>query len=743
MANTVVDMQGRPIRPDTLAPVASLQRVCTPRLRAALSQVLVKADDTLFDLMQTSTGSGESQKLLDGMRVLRLSRQAMERAFEQSLVQAFSALNGFASSGAAGLAARGVGARGELSLVSEDELEEQLGAENLSEGLARRTGADYQTLNERFAMMLGVAEFESRHNPLGPEQLAESARLALAAVELPARVRLILYKLIERGFGALFGPLHAEANRLLHEAGVQRRDATVAPMKPQAEAAAPAAAASSDAAAANSVEAGDDSETDTEMVEALKALLRAKRGGEAPAQPVAGTRNMDMREMMSVLSLYQTEPPTSFVDALSDPSQSLAERLKRELLVGAVRMGVDPKSAQVSPADEDTLDMVGMLFEVLLSERVLHDDMRGQLSRLVVPYAKAALIDRRMFLQKAHPARKLLNQLAEAGESVTGDTPQDREVSERVEGTIDRLVTDFNEDVAIFQELERDFREFIEQYRKRMELAERRAAEAQRGKERLDQARALASAELAVRLGQLSPPPAIEEALKRYWCHHLTVVWLRQGEHSDAYRDALGAGESVIKGYIAAREGSAALDAAKPALMQGLDAMLASSGLMGEAAEPAVRSVLDALQAVATGTALPEVVRAPDHLFEDDKPAGDAEPEVDPFAAMLGITARHDSAPVAAVPADIRKQIEALQVGAWVEIANESGQVEPAKLSWLSPISERRLFVNRRGLRVCCASIEELATMMQTGKLVIREGESAFERAMHQVLGKLRDGAPG
>src|SRR5690606_5535515 len=87
-------------------------------------------------------------------------------------------------------------------------------------------------------------------------------------------------------------------------------------------------------------------------------------------------------------------------------------------------------------------------------------------------------------------------------------------------------------------------------------------------------------------------------------------------------------------------------------------------------------------------------------------------------------------------PADAER-IAQLAVGTWVEFTSEDGSCQPAKLSWVSPISRRLLFVNRRGIRFCVASAEELASMMRSGHLAIRQVNTAFEAAMHQVLGKL------
>ena len=47
------------------------------------------------------------------------------------------------------------------------------------------------------------------------------------------------------------------------------------------------------------------------------------------------------------------------------------------------------------------------------------------------------------------------------------------------------------------------------------------------------------------------------------------------------------------------------------------------------------------------------------------------------------------------------KSAREIKVGTWLEFADEQGNRERAKLSWISPISAKYLFVNRRGLKVC------------------------------------------
>ncbi|MEO8161324.1 MAG: DUF1631 family protein, partial [Arenimonas sp.] len=80
-----------------------------------------------------------------------------------------------------------------------------------------------------------------------------------------------------------------------------------------------------------------------------------------------------------------------------------------------------------------------------------------------------------------------------------------------------------------------------------------------------------------------------------------------------------------------------------------------------------------------------------------------------------------------------------LKIGVWLDLAGEDGKLHPAKLSWVSPISSRLMFVNRRGVRILVASLEELAAMKKQGSLALREQEQVFDQVMHRVMGRLQN----
>ncbi|RZA14627.1 MAG: DUF1631 family protein [Lysobacteraceae bacterium] len=338
---------------------------------------------------------------------------------------------------------------------------------------------------------------------------------------------------------------------------------------------------------------------------------------------------------------------------------------------------------------------------------------------------------RRMFLEQEHPARRLLNTVAEACEGNRGEAPQERELLQRVDHTIDRLVAEFNEDVAIFETLEQELRSYMAQHRRRFELAEKRAAEAQRGRERLEQARSAVAAELLQHRGERELPAVMDEFLKRHVAHHLTQVVLRDGHGSPRHDQAIQAVDSLLLAFDYADVQSSPSEL-PPLPREQFEAVLASSGCTGEAATAAIDSLQDALLRLAAGeraadnaTHMPEPVLAPDPgPVEADSP--------------LQIVAGSDTLDY---DGSVLERMRKLQVGHWLQLATSAERVEPAKVSWISPISARLLLVNRRGIRVLVASAEELAAMVKLGKVSLREGENAFESAMMQMGDRLRTAA--
>ena len=99
---------------------------------------------------------------------------------------------------------------------------------------------------------------------------------------------------------------------------------------------------------------------------------------------------------------------------------------------------------------------------------------------------------------------------------------------------------------------------------------------------------------------------------------------------------------------------------------------------------------------------------------------------------MVGGHAGLDFDPVVA------ERMRTLQTGSWLRLVDEHGEEGSVKVAWVSPLTSRLLLVNRRGMRVLAASVEELAMLASEGRLVIATGQSPFEAAMEQLKVQIR-----
>ena len=709
----LADASGPPARDERLL-LATLQNMAMERLSAALDAVLRRADDYLFD----SSGQGGEAGELTALRDLRRARAQIAQHFSHNLLAGFQRLQ------LGPMPASGTST--ELSLLSEDALEEQLATEQLVDSLARKHGAALELLDQRLAVVVERTILASSENPVAPAFLAAALHDALHTVELSTALRIALYKFTERELSTALTALYDRLNANLAEAGVLPR------LLPTVRADAPAAGAGADAEGETVRAPVEVPATEQALFGSLIGLLQSWRQRMAPGQqgieaPAANATQLRMPEIMSVLSLLQNDPPPTLDLAMDDQRSSLAEQLRREVLAGARRLGIGDEGLNLSNMQEDAVDLVGMLFDVLLDERDFEPKVRRKIGRMLVPYVKVAVKDRRLFLYKGHPARRFLNAVAEACEGNHADGPQERELLDRVDTYIDRVISDFNEDVAIFETLEHELRAFITQHRQRIEITERRAAEAQSGRERLEFAREQAVADVATHRGQRRLPAALGDFMGRYAGHHLVQVILRDGRESERYTASFKAIDTLLSAFDHVELGMPVAHM-PPLDKPGLAAILSSSGCVGSAADDVIDALDECFHQVATSDSV-ELVE-PEPVPAQQMTGG--------LGSTLRIIGGHDQLDFDPAMAE---RLHALEVGTWLQLAGESGKLEQAKVSWISPISSRFLFVNRRGIRVLVASAEELAAMAKQGRLQLRQADTAFDDAMHQIMGRLQSSA--
>jgi hypothetical protein len=698
-------------------------------------------DDALFDLAEKAENNAAQMHYFDGMREVRKRRPIVERSF---LAQVSRDLGDFAANYRGNASAPSapllpIGSV-ELSLVADNELEESLAITSMIGKNETRLTRELFAVNQRLSVIYGGIQIDDGSNPVGPSALSQAFRQAMRELSAEMRVKLIIYKLFDRYVLASLDELYQEINGELINAGVlpQLRHEVL-----RGGASRAGGAASAAGAVAAGAEAGegaflseDEGAASNELLQTLRTLFSARRPGSEPARMPAGALQMpSANELIGALSVLQSQAAISQQMPLhASNAIELAgevQHLKEHLLaqIGSLR---GERPSQVSTIDEDTIDLVGMLFEFILEDRNLPTEMQVLLARLQIPYLKAAILDRKLFAHRQHPARRLLDNLADAAKGWSAESDRDHRLHDKVKSIVDRLLQDFDDDLSIFERLCIELQEFQDISRRRAELAEQRVAESTRGREKLEQARRRAAREILSRIGDHSLPPLIHGILTRAWANYLVLTILRQGEESPEFRDALRFTNDFIDSTKPARslDERRALRQMLPgierALRRGLanvafqesdiDRLLAQlhTYYRHQLGEPVPEAEV---QAVEESTSLP----IPDSI----------QPIVETEAELV----RSEPEPAPDTP-EMLLVIE-LKPGTWLEFVTGPETIERAKLSWISPMSGRYLFVNRRGLKVADYAPHELAAALAAGSARVLESTALFDRALDAIVGRL------
>ncbi|MEO6927145.1 MAG: DUF1631 domain-containing protein [Rhodanobacter sp.] len=716
-------------------------------LQQSVSNAFERVDDALFDIAEKAENNAAQMHYFDGMREVRKRRPVIERNFLGAIAHHLGDL------------AHPAGAKGspdvppspgpaELTLVAESDLEEALAITSMISKNESRLSRDLFAVNQRLSVICGGHKIDDATNPVAPAMLAQAFRQALQELTADMRVKLIIYKLFDRYVLSLLEDLYQEINTELVRAGVLpqlRHHVSRGSQK------APAGAGGTDVAAPA---AGDESgEIPGDLLHTLQTLFSARRGNatgggvrEGGAHPVPNSGPLpSANELLGALSVLQSQIvsagplPYDQQDDAASLSQEVMQ-LKAQLLtqIGALR---GERPSHVANMDEDTIDLVGMLFEFILEDRNLPTAMQVMLARLQIPYLKAAILDRKLFAHRQHPARRLLDGLAEQAKSWSEESDRDHRLHDKVKSIVDQLLHDFDDDIGIFERLLTDLQQFQDVNKRRSELAEQRVAESTRGREKLEQARRRAAREILDRIGTQKLPPLIHGVLARAWANHLVLTMLRQGEDSQEFKTALRFIDEFIASTHPANDVTSrqTLRQMLPGIERALRQGLANVAFQEQDVER-VLAQLRAYYRQQLGEQPEQGAPATAAVVEEDAAMlaipDNIQPVMDQRAEPEDIL---DAEELVEVPPDSPEwhQVQALQPGNWLEFTLDAETPARAKLSWISPMSGRYLFVNRRGLKVADYAPRELAALFSDGHARVLAANALFDRAMTAIVGKL------
>ncbi|HEX2389892.1 MAG TPA: DUF1631 family protein, partial [Casimicrobiaceae bacterium] len=463
--------------------------------------------------------------------------------------------------------------------------------------------------------------------------------------------------------------------------------------------------------------------------------------GYVPGAPIVATPGL--REGLTRLQQGQTDFD---VEGMQVAFSGIPEGLHNVLR----DLQESPLGQRANQLEAMTIEMVAMLFDFIFETRDLPDGIKALLARLQIPVLKVAMLDGAFFAKKTHPSRLLVNALAAAGLGWSPAMGQDDPLYQTIDRIVHRIIDGFGDNLGIFDELRAELEAFLAAEEQVAEANFATTAEEINEGDRKDLAGVVAKSEIERRVESYPLPHFLAEFLRRKWQHTLEVIYLREGEDSDAWGSSVATLEDLVWSVQPKKtpEDRKHLVALLPSLLKRLAAGVPGpqwapgerEAFMSNLVEAHAAAVKPSLAAVPSPTAA--VAEAAKAEAEAAKAVGDADKAARAEALAAAMAPAEPAMPDAgdAVLDDEYLEIaRSMDRGMWVEFEDDDGQLSFAKLAWVSPLRGNYLFTNRQGQRALSMTAEALAEQFRANRARLVEAEPLIDRAFTRVIGELSD----
>jgi hypothetical protein len=728
----------------------ALYAMVSDELARHLERMLVDFELQLFRLADQARNQGVQGAHFETLRVVRQNHADLVPRFLIGLEKSLSQIREPVTAVFTPTEVSMVGFH-DMRLIDDEEANADTVLRTMAARQESRTSLQLQLLGQRFGVLAGAPAFDAERLPVGPQQLVRLAREASEVLGISAEAQHALLRTFDRHVLGSYEQLVEMMNALLARHNVlpglsfvplrtrprtqQHSDRRESPGTGagggagsgsgggSGGAGGPGGGAGGPAIAALPHEAphtgwmGDVPESnpaaESAAFDLLQNLLAERRNLLGKLRPATATQSnvrapLPTHDVLGVLSKLQGVAPAP---------RNVTEVRQALLLKGREQSG---EPIALSREDSDTFELLGLLYTEIGRELREGTASSTLMERLQVPLLRVALQDREFFVRQHHPARQLLNAVAESGARWLADDDADPQLGVQLRQAVDHVVENYDGDANVFEAANHALQEKLQSMARKAEVTERRHVDAARGKERLVLAKQRSAAVLDEAVRDIKLPKFLHTLLSQAWADVLTLTLLRHGEESEEWKRQLVATTQIVTIHGKGTPAPEGLD-------RHIEGALTQVGYHADEASVIARrltaGIAEGEDDAASRTELAMKLKARARLGEEAIDKGPPLPPRTPDEEACFA------------------QLRTLPFGTWFEFtSNQQGDVVRRRLSWFSPITNHALFVNQRGQRIGEHSLDALARMMakDQARIVTADSGRLVDRAWNATLNALR-----
>lgn len=732
------------------APLRELKSLAKKVLSQQLSTVFEHVDDAFFDLADRAESNSEQTSYFDAMRMIRLERKAIEQKFLISMDQAFQQLGDVNYQGVSYNSSYdpektdGIN----LEVVENEDLEETIALGAMVSKVSQHEKLELKKIIARINFMV-PADVVANSNPLGPEIICNALNDALELLEVDIRSRLVFFKLIDRHLIDGMGELLRSANEMLREMGVlpdldkkQKQKGMRRQARRASDAASPAKQSIS---GAHFDEAGYDDrqsgavDENEQFLAQLQGLLQQS---ELIAPTGAGTEPVALNDLVSLVSSLQGEWG----------EQQTSEQSLLGLIQGKLQ---NSGNAGLGARNQSVVHLLDQLFGRIRNEPGISKGIGQELRKLEMPMLRIALEDGSFFSKEKHPARQLLNQIAEASIGYSDDVDFN---SDPVGKAIANVASILNKTESLDRDslgkLLVNFMALMEKERRGSTAREQRIVEEVAAQEKVNQAKKLVDETLAERMQGKTLPQLFVTFAEDAWCKVMFLACLRNEKTPEDWQTSVQLLDELldhamkkdvvieeVKSLIASVHQHLEDITFDPyelgCLIGGLEQYFYTEvGEQVEEPRASNEEVIDINKLPVEGTVEQTTTKA-----ESKPQAPEAllkEVVVKKLKADIPGNIEEEEVREEPVDEEFLKVAGSLGRGSWVDFMDREPPNRRCKVAGIISPPGKYIFVNRQGAKVVEMNQNAVADGIKGENLVVVESVRMFDKALEQVIKGIR-----
>ena len=439
------------------------------------------------------------------------------------------------------------------------------------------------------------------------------------------------------------------------------------------------------------------------------------------------------KDVLSALTQMQNVTQQQIQEAPATVERIDAASIKQALLSTIASQQGGTITKQINQVIEKTIDFIKLIFDAIIEDDSISDTIKALLLTLQIPVIKASMLDQEFFVNDDHPARELLDKIAELSVGVTEHSdPLYIELHEIIKD----LLLHYADDIDAFIIALDKVKAIISQRENDAEEKEQKAQE----QVQKEHARKIVLWELRKCTLEKKLPSLVHKLILKLWPTLMFNHYIKHGKQNDGWVSlvtTLGELIDSVQTPTNAHDYKFLQDNHKDMISR-VEKRLNRSKRAKEHTAEAVENLTKTYEHLLDTEEFDEALAAPElsTMPVMDTPVSKVEepPSEEQLAAQAALAEDE--------PVDLRAKLQLLpsdvRPGVWFQVTMDNQKIRRLKLSVIIMEEALLVFVDHNGERVVEKDAETFAEELKNGQAQLIMHHSVFDHALGNVFENIK-----